>query len=45
MKLGPDMYYLNTFNVPKNEAGNECAGGAATKKLPENALKFREFRL
>ena len=27
MKLGPDMYHLNTFNILKNEDVNEWAGG------------------
>ena len=27
MKLGPDMYHLNTFNVPKDEGVNERAVG------------------
>ena len=42
MKLGPDMYHLNSFNIPKNEGVNEWAGGGATKKSPENAVKLRE---
>ena len=42
MKLGPDMYHLNTFNMIKHEGVNEWAGGDATKKPPENAMKLRE---
>ena len=48
MKLGPDMYHLNTFNISKNESANEWAGGrewGATKKPPENAMKLKESRL
>ena len=45
MKLGPDMYYLNTFNISKHEGVSESAGGGATKKSPENAIKLRESRL
>ena len=49
MKLGPDMYHLNTFNIPKHEGVNEWAGGGgeggATKKPPENAIKLRESQL
>ena len=45
MKLGSDMCRLNTFNIPKHEGVNEWAGGGATKKPPENAMKLRESRL
>ena len=45
MKLGPYLHHLNTFNVPNNEGANEWAGGGATKKPPENAMKLRESRL
>ena len=45
MKLGPDMYQLNTFNI-KNERFNEWVGWrqgrkGTTKKPPENAMKLR----
>ena len=30
MKLGPDMYHLNTFDIPKHEGVREWAGGALT---------------
>ena len=42
MKLGPDVYHLNTFNIPKHEGVNEWAGGG--RKSPENAMKLRESR-
>ena len=48
MKLCPNMYHLNTFNIPKNESANEWGDGrgrGATKKPPENAMKLRESRL
>ena len=45
MKLGPYLYRLNTFNIPNNEGVNELAGGGATKKPLENAMKLRESRL
>ena len=45
MKLGPYLYHLNTFNIPNNEGVNEWAGGGATKKPLENAVKLRESRL
>ena len=42
MKLGPGMYHLNTFNIPKHEGVNKWA---ASIKPPEDAMKFRESRL
>ena len=45
MKLGPFLYHLNTFNIPNNEGVNEWAGGGATEKPLENAMKLRESRL
>ena len=32
MKLGPDMYHLNTFNLQQNEGGSDLTGGRAIKK-------------
>ena len=34
-KLGPDMYHLNTFNLPKHERVNEWPGGGAMVKRRE----------
>ena len=45
MKLGPDVYHLNTFNIPKHEGVNERGDGGAIKKPAENAMKLRESRL
>ena len=45
MKLGPDMYHLNTCDIPKHKGLNEWGVGGATKKSPENAMKLRESRL
>ena len=45
MKLEPYLYRLNTFNLTNNEDVNEWAGGGATKKPLENAMKLRESRL
>ena len=45
MKLGPYLCDLHTFNMPNNEGANEWAGGGATKKPLENAMKLRECRL
>ena len=42
MKLVPDMYHLNTFNIPKNKGMNEWVSGGATKKTLENVMKLRE---
>ena len=32
MKLGPDMYHLNTFNLQQNEGGSDLTGGRGIKK-------------
>ena len=42
MKLDKYMNHLNSFNIPKHECVNKWAGGGATKRPPENAMKFRE---
>ena len=44
MKLGPDMYQLNTFNITKIRVSMNTrvgGGGCATKNPPENAIKVR----
>ena len=43
MKLGPDMYQLNTFNITKMAVSMNGwgGGGGATKKPTENTMKFR----
>ena len=40
MKLGRDMYHLNTFPLPKNEGVCPWAGGGASTKPPENTIKL-----
>ena len=44
MKLGPDMYQLNSFNITKMRVSMngrmERGGGDATKRPPENAMKL-----
>ena len=45
MKLGLNMYHLNTSNISKHEGVNKWAGGDATKKTPENFMKLGESRL
>ena len=42
MKIGLDVYHLNTFNIPNYEGVNEWASRGATKKTTKNALKLRE---
>ena len=43
MKLGPDMYQLNTFNITKMRVSTNGGWvGGATKKPPENVMKLRE---
>ena len=32
MKLGPDMYHLNTFNLQQNEGGSDLTGGRGIQK-------------
>ena len=42
----PNMYHLNTFNIPKHEGINKnWRVGGASKKPPENAMKLRESQL
>ena len=45
MKLAPDMYHLDAFNIPKYDGVNKWVGGDATNKPPENALKLKESQL
>ena len=45
MKLGPDIYHLNTFHLPKNEGGDQRPAGGAHKKPLKNATKLTNFRL
>ena len=43
MKLGPDMYQLNTFSTTKMRVSMDGRvwGGGATKNPPENVMKLR----
>ena len=45
MKLGPDMYHLNTFHLSKNEVGDQRAAGGAYEKPFKNATELTKFRL
>ena len=40
IRLGPDMYHLNTFPLQRNGGGNIWAGGCASKKPPRNTIKL-----
>ena len=39
IKLGPDMYHLNTFPLPRNEGVNRWAGEGACKKTKKTCHK------
>ena len=46
MKLGPDIYYLNNFNIQNMSVSiNGRVGMGAIKNQPENAIKLRESSL
>ena len=40
MKLGPDMYHLNTFHIHRNEGGIELARGRGIQKTIEKCHKI-----
>ena len=46
MKLGPDIYHVNIFGLPKNEGVNMWEGGGGGgvsgtyKERPENATRI-----
>ena len=41
MKLGPDMYHLNTINIPIHEAVNKWADGGRIQKATR---KYHEIK-
>ena len=43
MNLRPDMYLLNTFQVPKNEGVNEWVGGRRIQKITKNRYKIKKI--
>ena len=45
MKLGPYLYLLNTFNIPKNEVFNEWAGWGRNQKTTKNAIRTSKTSL
>ena len=40
MKLGPDMYHLNTFHTHRNEGGSELARGRGIQKTIKKCHKI-----
>ena len=45
MKLGPDMYHVNTFHLPKNEGGDQRPAEGAYEKPLKDAMKLIKFPL
>ena len=43
MKLGQDMYHLNTFNIPKHEGVNDWAGGGHNQKTTRKCHEIRRI--
>ena len=43
MKLGPDMYYLNTFNIGKQEGVIEWVGGRHNQKTTRKCHKMKRI--
>ena len=43
MKLGPDVYHLNTFNIPKHEGVNEWAGGWRSQKATRKCHEIKKI--
>ena len=43
MKLGPDMYLLNTFHIPKTEGVNEWAGEGRFQKTIKTCYKINKI--
>ena len=41
MKLGPDMYHLNTFKIPKHEGVNEWAGGGRNQTNTRKSYEIK----
>ena len=43
MKLGPDMYHLNTFNIPKHEGVNKWAGVGRIQKTTRKCYEIKRI--
>ena len=44
MKLGPNVYHLNTFNIPKDEGVNERAVGGGGGGIQKATRKCHEVK-
>ena len=40
IKLGPDIYHLNTFPLLRNEGVTQWTGGGTSKKPQKNTIKL-----
>ena len=43
MKLGPDMYHLNTFNKPKHEGVNKWTGVGCIQKITRKCHEIKRI--
>ena len=43
MKLGPDMYHLNTFNIPKHEGVNKWVGRGRIHKTTRKCHEIKSI--
>ena len=43
MKLVPDMYHVNTFNIPKHEGVNKWAGGGRNQKTTRKCHEIKRI--
>ena len=43
MKLCPDMYHLNTFNIPTHEGVNKWVGGGHIQKATRIYYKIKRI--
>ena len=43
MKLDPDMYHLNTFNIPKHVCVSEWAGGGCNQKITRKCHEIKRI--
>ena len=43
MKLGPGVYHLNTFNIPKHEGVNEWASGGHNQKTTRKCNEIKRI--
>ena len=43
MKLGPDMYQLNTFNIPKHDGVNEWTSGGRNQRTTTKCQEIKRI--